>query len=505
MTAPILLAVLLTPAFSQTRAQVAPVVLTLPSVLPGAGLAGQGLASPTLLPSFSAPASPLISPLNSVLPKAQTLSPVSLAASPVLSVSGNGPLRPVAPAARPRQESLRERLGEQVRGIQEAAARDSSGRGTVQQLNKLFLGDGPSADLVNDEGIPVTGRAAQYYKEVRRFVDKYGDKLDLSESLDVMDDSYGDVWAKLKAIEAVAESRGVEKHNTHLEETLLWVDGVLEDKGKRTAINTYRVYFHRSKNPQSEIEEGIRRADKYLKETLSYMSSRGKAEKAMGRFDEVLLAFDTRGYDEVKTHLRLREKEIAKAFGSRFRFVYLDEIAQLPKGESGLRKELNSLIEKYKGDEGLSKIIEGVIYSRYVGLLLELKTLEHFHLQGYSILQSGRDFFDAQGKYLTELDAVVRSPAGKVSLVEAKSARVPLPPRQVLEDKVVAKLETYAKNRALLESAIGSRLDEIVFSFDVGSNTALEPFLRGQEKSLSEKYGFKVRFIFIESSPSNRP
>jgi hypothetical protein len=396
---------------------------------------------------------------------------------------------------------LRERLTEQVRSLEEAAARDSSGQGTQQALDQLFLGDRAPSGLVNDEGIPVTGRAAEYYKEVRRFVDKYGGTLDLSESLDVMDDSYGDVWAKLKAIEAVAQRRGVEEHNTHLEQTLLWVDGVIESKGKRTAINTYRVYFHRSKNPRSEIEEGIRRADKYLKETLAHMSARGKAEKAMGRFDEVLLAFDTRGYEEVKAHLRTREKEVSKASGGRFRFVYLDELVALPRGETQLRRELNALIAKYRGDEGLSKIVEGVIYSRYVGLLLELKTLEHFHLQGYSILQSGRDFFDAEGKYLTELDAVVQSPTGEVSLVEAKSARVPLPKEQVLQDKVVAKLETYAKNRRLLESAIGAPLDEIVFSFDVGSNAGLEPFLRAQEKALGARYGFRVRFIFIESSP----
>jgi hypothetical protein len=85
--------------------------------------------------------------------------------------------------------------------------------------------------------------------------------------------------------------------------------------------------------------------------------------------------------------------------------------------------------------------------------------------------------------------------------VEAKSARVPLPKEQVLQDKVVAKLETYAKNRRLLESAIGAPLDEIVFSFDVGSNAGLEPFLRAQEKALGARYGFRVRFIFIESSP----
>ena len=143
-----------------------------------------------------------------------------------------------------------------------------------------------------------------------------------------------------------------------------------------------------------------------------------------------------------------------------------------------------------------------MVYGRYVGLLLELRTLEHYLAKGYEVLQSGRELFDDERKYLTELDAVVRDPGtGRVSLVEAKSARVPLPFEQVLHDKVVAKLENYSKNRALLTSAIGAPVDEVVFSFDVGSNKGLERYLQAREAELTKKYGFTVKFLFLESSP----
>jgi hypothetical protein len=142
-----------------------------------------------------------------------------------------------------------------------------------------------------------------------------------------------------------------------------------------------------------------------------------------------------------------------------------------------------------------------VVYSRYVGLLLELKTIEHYKDRGYEILQGGRELFDADNKYITELDVVVRSPEGKVALVEAKSARVPLPPEDALKDKVVRKLETYRKHRDLLEKDIGRRVDEVVFSFDVGRNSELKAYLQGKGEALSREYGFRVSFLFIDSAP----
>jgi hypothetical protein len=403
--------------------------------------------------------------------------------------------------------NLREVLTAQSAAIEEARSSDKSGLGTQQALDRMFFGSPKGggtvggAAVVNDEGIPVTGRAAEYYREIRRIVDRYEGRVDFRESLDVMDDSYGDVWAKLKALDSLSKARGVDKVNTHLEGTLLWVDGVLSAGGKRTAVNTYRVYFHRSANPRSEIEEGIRRADGYVKEAVSYLARKGKAEEAMGRIDDVLLAFDVRGYPEVKEHLKALEREVSAQTQGRFRFAFLDEMAATPKDEAGTRRELNELIDRFQGDAGLDKIIEGVIYSRYVGLLLELKTLERYLNEGYSILQSGHELFDADGKYVTEIDVVVRSPEGKVQLVEAKSARVPLPMEEVLKGKVVAKLETYAKHRAQLEREIGAPIDEVVFSFDVGFNKALQPFLNGKAAELSRQYGFPVKFLFIESSP----
>jgi len=72
----------------------------------------------------------------------------------------------------------------------------------------------------------------------------------------------------------------------------------------------------------------------------------------------------------------------------------------------------------------------------------------------------------------------------------------------VLRDKVIAKLDCYAKYRALLESDIGTKFDQVMFSFDVGGQPQLEAFLTGQESSLSKKYGFPVKFVFLQTGPA---
>lgn len=402
------------------------------------------------------------------------------------------------------QQSL-ERSSELLR----EASGDASGVQLGSALQQIYSGsrrsDGPAIaaeSVVNDEGVEVFGRAAEYYREVRRVVEAVKDKIDLSESLDVMDDSYADVWTKLKAIEALAGERGVERENTHLEETLTWVDGVLKEKGRNTAIHTHRVYFHKANNPASEYEEGIRRVDGFIRHSESYFKRGGQAERALGRLDEVVLVFDTRGYDQIKTHLKIQSQEASRRSGGRLKFRYLDEMTAIPKTADETRAGLNKLTKKYKG-KGLEKIIEGVVYSRYVGLLLELKTLEHYLAEGYTILQSGRELFDEKGLYITELDTVVRSPEGKVLLVEAKSARVKLNPNEVLRDKVERKLATYAKHRQLLEAGVGRKLDGVVFSIDVGPNEDLIPFLEAKRKSLSSRYGFPVTFLFLESTPAH--
>ena len=429
------------------------------------------------------------------------LAPLALSV-PTLAAPALAPLPRVTPAP---SLDLPAPLSEMTVGLERAAQADFSGLAQKGFLDAFYGGGKASGSgavfLLNDEGVEVTGRAAVYYQEVRRLVEKLEGQADLKESLDVMDDSYADVWAKLKAIEAIAQKSEVEKHNTHLEETLTWVDGVLHKDGKTIAVNTHRVYFHKADNPRSEIEEGIRRVDGYLKEAARQFAPGGGAEQALGgRLDQVVLAFDTRGYDEIKRHLKAREAELRGRFGARFQFAYLDELAKMPASTEQTRFELNALAAKYKG-KGLQKIVEGVIYSRYVGLLLELKTVEHFLEAGYKVLQSGRELFDTQGKYVTEIDAVVRAPDGKVLIVEAKSARVPLPNEEVLREKVLRKLDTYTSNRPQLEAAMGAALGGVLFSFDVGRNEGLKVFLMGQEKALSRKYGLPVSFVFLDSGP----
>ncbi|MDE1976778.1 MAG: hypothetical protein KGI84_05920 [Elusimicrobia bacterium] len=138
--------------------------------------------------------------------------------------------------------------------------------------------------------------------------------------------------------------------------------------------------------------------------------------------DEVVLGFGTRGYAEIKAHLQDVAKKLSSS-SRRIRFVYLDGVAPVPQGAQETRNALNVLIQRHEDDQGLFDLMGGLIHSRCTGLLLEMRTLLHYHNVGYQILQSGREFFDAKGFYVTELDAVVRSPEGKTILVEAKSAR----------------------------------------------------------------------------------
>jgi len=495
------------------------------------GISGAAFAAAALTPKLSVPLSlPMAAP--GLVP---TLTPSLALPTPVLSVAAPAAVAaapaamsavplPGADAAKPAElgrfsGEAAQALSENVTELGQGGGPSASPAAAGVTLDKLFsgakaaanaahstplrAGAAPERRLVNDEGVELYGRPPAYYLEARRLVDKYKDKIDLAESLDVMDDAYADAWTKLAAIEGLAAKGNISDHNTRLEGTLMWVDGVLEDRGRRTAVNTYRVYFHKAPNPQSEIEEGLRRADGYLKQVLVYMKQGGRAEQALGPLDEVVLAFETRGYAEIKAGLKAREREISKATKGRVRFAFVDELARVPKDAAATRTELNRLTKRYGTKvEGLAKITEGVVYSRYVGLLLELKTVEHFYNKGYEILQSGRDFFTEAGMYITELDTVVRDPrTGRVSVVEAKSARVNIPAEEALQEKVVRKLEVYAKHRALLEKTIGSKVSEIVFSFDAGMNTALVPFLTAKEAELSKRYGFTVKFLFLSSAP----
>jgi len=452
-------------------------------------------------------AAPLSAPLLFVAPIAAAAPVAATAVSAVaVSLSVAPALEVLRSAAAPHGSSKKHRGA----GSDGRQAFDGSRGRAATPAEAVFV--------VNDEGVQINDRAAVYYKEVRRMVDQYKGVLDLSESLDVMDDAYGDVLAKVSAVEAVAKGRGLTQENTHLEETLVWVDGVLSDGRKKIAVHTHRVFFHHAKNPKSEIVEGIRRVDGYINDAEDMFRRGGKAEGQMGRIDEVELVFDARGYAEIKDHLRRRGAEVSARTDGRIIFKFLDELAPMPKDQAVIRAKLNDLAKKYNG-AGLSKLIEGVIYSRYVGLLLELKTLEHYHQLGYKILQSGRELFDAEGIYVSELDVVVQSPEGKVLVVESKSARVGLPNEEILRDKVIYKLNTYKKFQAQLDAMIGRKFDAVVFAMDVAIDPeapasgrlaerdmrklGLVEFLRSKEKELSLKYGFPVSFLFLQSGPAN--
>lgn len=377
--------------------------------------------------------------------------------------------------------------------------------------------------IKNDEGVWVGGRSAMQYVEIRRLYDKLSPLMDLSDTMNVMDDAFDEARVKLAAVEKAAAERDVAQSSVHLEETRTFVDAVLEGAdGKVIAEHTHRVYFHPADNADSEIAEGIRRVDAYLEEAKEDFKKGGRAEREMNRsFDEVLLTFDTRGYNEIAEHLRAKEAEFRREFGDRFAFAYVTE---RPPTKEQIHAEYNRLVDKYKDQpKGVMNILDGVTYSRYVGLLHELKSHEDSVDKGETVLQAGRDFFEelpqADGstkrRYITEFDAVVRTADGTIVLREDKSVRIPLPLEKVMETTFLYKLEIYKKNRALIEKSLGAPLN-VRFSVDVGGASrkparkgvlvwndprqeALLDYLKTQGPILSEQYGFPVSFVFVNS------
>ena len=520
-----LLVALLTVVFVSAQApaqQVSvPRVTLTPSLGGASGAAGfvpgsvGGPATLSLSPMLSLTPTLSVIPAPAIMTPAAAAAAVPLALSPVVgapavdSPKADQPSRRVAPALEAIELSAASHNGRDRGENRGGAMFDGAAKRMAAPATPF---------IVNDEGVKINDRAAVYYTEVRRMVELYKGKINLEESLDVMDDAYSDVVAKVSAVEAVAKGRGLSQVNTHLEETLTFVDGVLDDGSKKVAVHTHRVFFHKAANPQSEIVEGIRRVSGVIKDAETMFARGGKAEQQMGKIDEVELVFDARGYQEIKDHIKTIGADVTARSKGRITFKFLDELAPLPKDQAGVRARLNELAQKYSGEngDGLSKIYEGVIYSRYVGLLLELKTVEHYYKLGYKILQSGRELFDEKGIYVSELDVVVESPEGKISVVEAKSSRVGLPPEEVLQDKVVYKLNTYKKFKAQLDAMIGKKFDAVVFSMDVAIDPNIDrsqvmpkdvrklelmDFLKSKEASLSKEYGFPVSFLFLQSGP----
>lgn len=389
--------------------------------------------------------------------------------------------------SQPRQpQDWRQGIAEQIQAALKAAGAagqtDPSGESANETLGKLYAGggseDGSSAvpaapgrwdqfpeardkrlPILNNEGALVVGRAAVYYRAVMKWVEAWKKKVDLATTLDVMHDSYRDVVVKMDSLLAIADGRPVAAVNSHIDKTLEFVDGIAYFGGVKTAIHTHRVFVHPSHNPQSQIEEGKRRVSAYLENARKYYDPGGQADKIRidpknrnerKGIEKVILAFDTRGYKEIEDHIRKETKKWGSRYDIRFTSRYMKPLG----GDQAVIKRLNQLTEKHSGDI-LRNIAEGVIYSRYVGLYLELKTIEEKVRQGHSIIESGRDLLDAKGIYITELDVVSKDKNGKVWINESKSARVDIPHEEVLQDKILYKLEIYLKNLALLNAKLG--------------------------------------------------
>ena len=526
-----------------------------PQLVPGVGL---------IVPSIAA------SPAAAIQ---TTLVPSISAAATMPNAANNAPV------------SLRETLAAQNEIVSRALGTDQSGFGAKAGVDEIYFGKGPSRGgsyagsfqrpsaapteetvtlegltigvpgergrtdpsspgatfILNDERIPLTGRAADYFQEAKRLEKVLIPKLkaqgrDLNESTDVMDDAVRDTLGKLKIIEKVGAQDSLAQ-NVHLPETLTWVDAVTVKNGEKTAVHTTQVYFHHadgSMKSASEIAEGIRRVDKAIEQQLEFFKAGGKADQEIAKVDEsdptpldkVILGFDARGYQEIKDHIKAKEAAIRAEHGDRFSFTFLDDKdSALSKEE--VRAQLTAMVKKYKG-HGLQRIIEGVTYSRYTGLLLELKGIEWRLAQGATIIQSGRDMFNdgvddpaRLGMYETELDVVSRALDGKLDMDEEKSARVVLDQDDVLNDKFLYKLEAYKRNRGLIARVSGG-VPRINFVIDVGGidrqaayagevkwknprQLELVRFLQSKEKELSEHYGFEVKFVFLSSYPGVDP
>ena len=464
---------------------------------------------------------------------------------------------PAAPASAISAQALPSGAPEKISSVlgglslaSEEAARageaDPSGVASNASLQRLYSGGAlQGAEFVaNFEGVQITGRAAYMFNKVVEHLERLS-KVDLSETINVMDDCYSELLAKLKMIRAVARDREVEMNSVHLDQTMTFVDAVMGEGAGRTAIHTTQVFFHPNKgNPRSEIEEGKRRAKGALREAVRQFAPGGPAESAMGPLRQVILGFDTRGYDEIKEFIKAEGRK----YGPRYRLAFVDEKIEgpMPRTPAEVRKEVNAEIVRYGSEyqqrEGLGKIIDGVIYSRYVGLMLELVDLKDSLDKGYRVLLSGRDIFDSLGFYITEFDSVVLSPQGEVVIHEAKSSRIPLPFEVVMRDKIRYKLDIYRGRKADLVKALAGELekalakaaagkdgefaevlrkaqervrarrsfDKVVFVMDVGPtgevgnasserNRDLAEKIKGQEAALSREYGFPVEFLFLEA------
>lgn len=498
------------------------------------GYAPHGLApslTPSLSPAAFAPAGLAASILPAVAAPAPLLAAPALA--PAAAAAADAPSRGRGPDSAPALDTLRalSAPAEGPRWVKTGGAFD--GRRERGGSVAAPRSEGPAGFIKNPDGVWVTGRVKDQTLWISQMADQLAPVLDLSDVLDVMDDAYDESRAKLTNAERAARERQLEAASVHLEGTRNWLDAVLTDReGRKIAVHTHRVYFHPGRgNKESEISEGIRRVGKYIDKAAADFASGGRAETDMNtRFDQVELNFDTRGYQQIEDYIRTREAELKAGHGGRFVFRYTTE----PRRSSRqIRAEYNAIVERFADQpQGLMEILDGVTYSRTVGVGHELNSHLRRLKMGLKITQAGRDFFGktvmADGTvvetYKTEFDAVTegRGPRGEreVTLWEDKSTRVWLPLAETMEQTFLYKLRIYRENRQLIEDALGAPL-RVAFSVDVGGANRkaarqgvlvwkdtrqqdLLEYLKAAGPKLSAEFGFPVSFIFVNSHPGER-
>ena len=525
---------------------------------------GGGFAAPGFVPgSISGPAGLALAPMLSLTPtlavmsapavvvtQAAAVTAVPIALSPVVgapSISSSKSFQPAA-SVTPALEAL---------DLSAPSRRDRGGRRDDRSGGKIFDGSrerpdsvpvaaptrsaesGPKGFMKNADGVWVGGRVAEQAKWINSMYAELSPTLELDDVMDVMDDAYDEARVKLASVEAAASARALSASSVHLEGTRNWIDAILtDDGGNEIAVHTHRVYFHPAPgNPASEISEGIRRASKYLDKAKEDYATGGLAEQTLGKkFKNVQLSFDVRGYQEIEDALRAKEVEFRAAFGDRFQFTYINtpKLASKP-----LRAEYNRLVEKYQEQpDGLMGILDGVTYSREVGVGHELNSHKKRIAMGLKVTQAGKDFFGKKvlpdgriiHEYKTEFDAVTEPVADAnkpskdrdVVLWEDKSARVWMPLDKVMEDTFLYKLRIYRENRGIIEESLGGAPLKVAFSVDPGGTNRqaakmgllvwqdprqqeLMEYLKAAAPALSKEFGFPVSFIFVNSHAGEDP
>ena len=508
------------------------------SMVPGlsASLSAPSLSIPAAASAFAVPAPALAAP---------AIAPEAIAAFAAASV----PSAPFAFAAAPVADAPRS-VAPALEVLRSAAAsRDGSGSrfdggraaapASFARNGSAPASTGLNGFIKNADGVWVGGRVAEQAQWINRMHAELSTKIDLGDVMNVMDDAYDEARVKLKSVEKSAADRHLAQSSVHLEGTRNWIDAILVDNEDRNiAVHTHRVYFHPAPgNPASEIAEGIRRADKYLEKAKSDFAPGGLAETEYRHpFAQVELNFDTRGYQEIADHIKTKEAEFRAAFGDRYKFGYVTEPKMASKP---LRAEYNRLVEQYMDQpEGLRGILDGVTYSREVGVGHELNSHKKRLNMGLNITQAGRDFFGKKvlpdgrivEEYKTEFDAVTepvadaaKAPKDRdVVLWEDKSTRVWMTLEKTMEETFLYKLKIYRENRAIIEESLGGAPLKVAFSVDVGGlnrraakmgvkvwkdprQKELLEHLQQVAPELAKEYGFPVSFIFVNSHPNEDP